>query len=67
LETPIGAVIAGNVNNAAPTRDNAKVKMLSLLSMTTLPDLRRRPPMILAGGEIAVFDQNQFSGTLFVR
>jgi hypothetical protein len=39
LETPIGAVIAGSVNNAVPaklTRDNAKVKMLSLLAMTTL-------------------------------
>jgi hypothetical protein len=37
----MGAAIAGNVNNAVPaklTRDSAKVKMLSLLPMITLPD-----------------------------
>ena len=39
LETPIGAVIAGDVNNAAPAklaRNNDKVRLLSLLPMTTL-------------------------------
>jgi hypothetical protein len=42
LETPIGAVIAGDVNNAAPaklTTDSAKAKVLSFLPMITLPDL----------------------------
>jgi hypothetical protein len=38
LETPIGAVSAGDVNNAAKlTMENAKVRMF-FLTMATLPD-----------------------------
>jgi hypothetical protein len=40
LEAAIGAVIAGNVNNATPakpTMDNVKPKLLGFLPMITLP------------------------------
>jgi len=39
LETPIGAVIAGNVNNATPAKPTMDSAKLSFLPMFTLPDL----------------------------
>jgi hypothetical protein len=39
LETAIGAVIAGNVNNATPAKPTMDSAKLSFLPMFTLPDL----------------------------
>jgi hypothetical protein len=64
LETPIGAAIAGNVNNAAPNRENAKVKLTTLPGEGPITTLEAAPPVILARREIAFLISVSFTGSL---